>query len=133
MPILRTADISTATPLLAPGHGPSFSRGAGDGGHGGLEDRRLGLSRAKHHGLPEFTDAWGHKWQAWDVRPSAASLSGTSRAPALANSLQLGWIAFRSDMERRRLAPPIPNWERLSEELLCRLLLEAELVPPRRT
>ena len=82
----------------------------------------------------EFTDAGGRKWQAWDVRPSAASLSSTSRAPALANSLQSGWIAFRSDTDRRRLAPPIPNWERLSEEQLCRLLLEAELVPlPRRT
>jgi hypothetical protein len=80
----------------------------------------------------EFTDAAGRQWQAWDVHPSAASLAGFHKGPAFSRELQSGWIAFRCEVERRRLAPPVPRWEELGEEQLRRLLMEAELVPVRR-
>ena len=80
----------------------------------------------------EFTDAAGRHWQAWDVHPSAASLAGVLNGPRFSRELQSGWIAFRCDVERRRLAPPVPRWEELGEDQLRGLLLEADVVPIRR-
>lgn len=91
---------------------------------------RRRVRRAMAH--REFIDSAGRIWEAWDVSPSINPRTGTTRAPSLSPSLQLGWIAFRSGSERRRLAPTIPHWESLPDERLGGLLLEAQVVGPTR-
>ena len=50
----------------------------------------------------------------------------------VSSPLQGGWLAFDGSGERRRLAPIPPDWERLSDAELLRLLERASRVSIRR-
>ena len=94
-----------------------------------------------------FRDAAGTEWQVWRVTPSAAVYperrrgarrnSGEAR-PAeeerratpdrRKGDIQLGWLCFDSEAERRRLYPVPPDWEHYPDERLTLLLNSSEPV-----
>jgi hypothetical protein len=77
----------------------------------------------------EFVDRDGRTWEVWEVHPSnPESAREPSRVPAVAPSLRNGWLAFRSESERRRIVPVPTSWERLSEDDLRLLLKQAAVV-----
>ena len=96
--------------------------------------------------LREFVAEDGRSWQVWDTRPAVnavnASHSALSRYlsamdptaavhPALVRDhFKGGWLTFVSDGERRRLAPIPPDWQKVDELALMRLLTEAVEAPP---
>src|SRR4051794_13945821 len=92
-----------------------------------------------------FTDSARVSWEVWDVVPGRLLLearnhrSGTDRRvvqrplpdegerrrggdrrATLAPQLRQGWLAFRNDNERRRLAPIPANWEEATNDQLER-------------
>jgi hypothetical protein len=82
----------------------------------------------------EFIDDTGVRWETWEVHPS---LAGDERdelhRPLLAPHLEGGWLAFRSESERRRIVPVPDGWAAGSDDALRALLKQAVLVaPPRR-
>ena len=104
--------------------------------------------------LREFRDSRGTEWLAWDVAPVrtfASTRSGTERRTTptpnyhperrvirdrrrrpLGLQLERGWVCFQSPQEKRRLAPPPPDWDRAPAEALEALLGAAEPIAPRR-
>jgi hypothetical protein len=69
----------------------------------------------------------------WEVHPAApGSREGAPHAPQVSPSLRNGWLAFRSESERRRIVPVPHSWERLDEDDLRMLLKQATLVPDAR-
>ena len=100
----------------------------------------------------EFTDSGQVTWDVWDVYPALGDRRGPHadrrrfmrdtqdrRTMLGAVSLRvtpeyaLGWLAFQSDHERRRLAPVPDGWEGLDEPELERLCQAATPVGrPRR-
>jgi hypothetical protein len=77
----------------------------------------------------EFTDGAGRRWEAWEVHPTEESARREeSHRITLAPPLKNGWLAFRSDLERRRLVPVPPAWDSLSDELLRHLLAQAPVI-----
>jgi len=100
-----------------------------------------------------FADSQGVTWEVWDVVPGRLLLaardhrtgadrrvasvetppdgerrSGADRRTALAPQLRHGWLAFRSEGERRRLAPIPAGWEQAPEEALERYCRTAQPV-----
>jgi len=101
-----------------------------------------------------YTDSAGRSWEVWDVVPGRLLLEarnhragsdrrvaaqgprpeegerrrGGDRRAALSPQLRHGWLAFRHDDERRRLAPIPANWEEASTEQLQRWCAAAETV-----
>ena len=93
----------------------------------------------------EFTDQAGVAWEAWEAHPTLTERRilrdrrafrrdtperRTMHVPRIALARDpKGWIAFRSQFERRRT--PIPDrWEELSDQGLCVLLGGARLSGP---
>lgn len=83
-----------------------------------------------------FADDQGKSWEIWEVRPTNVERRGTDRRHDQATSwtgaerrsdtnrrrklsgrldpshpLAHGWLVFKADDEKRRLAPIPPNWE----------------------
>ena len=63
----------------------------------------------------EFVDSNGVTWRVWNTVPSTrTSVSG---------EFENGWLTFESELGRKRLAPPPPNWDSAPPhrlELMCR-------------
>lgn len=83
----------------------------------------------------EITDSFGIRWQVFEVRPTllpprpSATGGGERIRPAFLD----GWLAFRSDTERRRVVPIPDRWDDLADEELVSLCARAERVgAPRR-
>lgn len=79
----------------------------------------------------EFMDEHGRHWEAWEVYPTlvhehTAEIHRLAIAPELAH----GWLAFRCDTERRRIAPIPSGWSTATEEELRQLLGRAGPVAP---
>ena len=103
-----------------------------------------------------FADDQGKSWEMWDVRPERAERRGTDRRqerPVLwpgierraepdrrqrpdasldvTHPLAQGWLAFKSEDEKRRLAPIPPNWDSCHGRELRELWKNAEVVAGR--
>ena len=78
--------------------------------------------------LREFPDSFGRIWQAWDTYPRGANPAGEgdsvlskymanqvaqggSRLTSVRREYEAGWLTFKFDDERRRLAPIPAQWE----------------------
>lgn len=100
-----------------------------------------------------FADSAGVTWEVWDVVPGRLLLEarnhragverrveqrelppagerrkGGDRRATLAPRLRHGWLAFRNDSERRRLAPIPTGWEQAADSELERYCRSAESV-----
>ena len=103
-----------------------------------------------------FADEQGKSWEIWDVRPErverrtddrreprAEPWTGTERRNSsdrrqlpesrarLADSLSAGWLVFKSDDEKRRLAPIPPNWDTCRTRELRELCNQAHVIAGR--
>jgi hypothetical protein len=103
--------------------------------------------------LREFRDSRGTEWIAWDVPPAREvthTRSGADRRTTptpdyrperrvirdrrrmhVGAGLERGWVCFQSPEEKRRLAPPPPDWDRAAADALEALLAEAEPIARR--
>ena len=85
--------------------------------------------------LREFPDAFGRIWQAWDTYPQGADSAGKgdsvlskyvatrpaqggSRPTSVRHQYEAGWLTFKFDDERRRLAPIPTQWESADDATL---------------
>lgn len=97
--------------------------------------------------LREFRDSGGSEWMAWDVPPArvySPARSGRERrvgptpgyAPerrvlrdrrrrSAATGLEHGWVCFQCGEQKRRLAPPPPDWQSAPDAELEALLQAA--------
>jgi hypothetical protein len=93
-----------------------------------------------------FVDEQGRSWEVWEVHPEIVErrLNEDRRSVPrqtadrrqhvdirfrMAPELRHGWLAFQSDVERRRLAPIPEGWERLNDEDLQLLVRTASPQP----
>src|SRR4051794_3435418 len=89
----------------------------------------------------EVTDADGVRWELWEVQPTliekreeAADPPATTgeRRHVRSNRMRVspemreGWLAIRSENERRRIAPIPDGWAELSDEELLAFVARAE-------
>lgn len=97
----------------------------------------------------EFTDAKGETWKVWDVTPDqrvvlkrrtpARGMPGRDErteadllaASDVTPSRELGWLAFQSRQENRRLSPIPPAWESASDAEMRKFLERASQVKNR--
>ena len=86
----------------------------------------------------EFRDEAGRAWEVWDVHPSGleapqvidgvsflAHVRTVSRMN-LPTEMRDGWLAFRSGIESRRLAPIPTSWVALADQDLALLVRAAK-------
>ena len=88
-------------------------------------------------------DAAGVTWELWAVEPTLVEhRSGTADSPPttgerrrarsprlrLSPAMMGGWLAIRSDTERRRVAPIPPGWDQFDDAHLLLLVQGAESV-----
>lgn len=103
-----------------------------------------------------FADDQGKSWEIWDVRPEQVEhrvgerredppgqWSGPERRMAsdrrqlpqarirLSGPMAEGWLVFRSEDEKRRLAPIPPNWENCRGQELRELWDKADIIARR--
>jgi hypothetical protein len=96
-----------------------------------------------------FSDASGREWLVWEVIPATAERQGEARQEMeirigdshagetprsfthLPTAFAGGWLCFESGDEKRRLGPIPPDWVRISDTGLERLLNQAALVSGR--
>jgi hypothetical protein len=89
--------------------------------------------------LREFQDERGRSWIVWEVLPTALQQKRArerSREKQAADApkrpvskhLETGWLAFECGNERRRLAPPPPEWSDSTDQQLRELLAQAHRV-----
>lgn len=69
-----------------------------------------------------FEDSTGVRWEVLEVRRSS------QKALAVSAGLELGWLAFGSGTERRRLAPIPDDWQTVDDVTLARLCALAQVV-----
>ena len=74
--------------------------------------------------LRSFCDVDGQQWEVRAIRPTPAD----RRAPLVAADLANGWLLFTLGLERRRLAPLPPGWDRAPDSQLLRWCGEAKTV-----
>jgi hypothetical protein len=82
--------------------------------------------------LRDFTDAEGREWRVWEVRPGS---SGRPTNPErYLGEYVKGWLAFEclGDEMRKRLPNHPPDWFRMPDPELDRLLPRAVDVPKRK-
>ena len=108
-------------------------------------------------GYRTVLDSDGIEWQIWEVKPvwterraaDRRSPDSTGQPPAeerrsssdrrgfdpsrprISPGLELGWLAFASPNERRRIAPAPDGWEDMPDEGLVRLCRSAAPCPRR--
>lgn len=105
-----------------------------------------------------FADDQGKSWEIWDVRPERLDRRGTERRQKrptpwtgperraaderrqrvesrlrLTQLLAGGWLVFKSEDEKRRLAPIPTNWESLRGQELRELWEKADIIGSRMT
>ncbi|HUR92670.1 MAG TPA: hypothetical protein VMY38_08370 [Gemmatimonadaceae bacterium] len=103
-----------------------------------------------------FADDQGKNWEVWDVRPDHVERRDVERRAErpepwtglerrvssdrrqlpesrarLTGSLAAGWLVFKSDDEKRRLAPIPPGWESFRGQDLRALCTEAHVIAGR--
>ena len=103
-----------------------------------------------------FADEQGRSWEIWDVRPERVERRGLERRQGdatpwdgperrvaderrqeaearvrLSYPLSEGWLVFKSDEEKRRLAPIPPQWESLRGQELRELWQKADIIVER--
>jgi hypothetical protein len=71
-----------------------------------------------------FEDSAGTVWEVFEVRRSSQN------AQAVTAGLELGWLAFISGSQKRRLAPYPRDWHELSDAELERLCESARIARP---
>ena len=100
-------------------------------------------------GYRVFRDSQGTEWQTWDVVPQlaerraadrrrgGAGVAGAverrrverrttvGRRPVLSAGLDGGWLCFEAQVEKRRLTPIPPDWQRCDEACLEQYLRRA--------
>ena len=98
--------------------------------------------------LREFPDSLGRIWEAWDTYPKRADDAaqaesafskyvanlvnqGRSAPTSVRSQYQAGWLTFKLDNARRRLAPIPSGWES-ADDTTWWLTLEAAAAPGRR-
>ena len=95
-----------------------------------------------------ITDGDGVTWDVWEVHPTLSERRelrerrGESRSPdrrqrveerpMVAHQLRYGWLAFQSNIERRRRAPIPHDWEAMQDKELLDVLDHAERTRPAR-
>ena len=72
--------------------------------------------------LRQFKDRQGIEWQ---VILMARGTHSVSRDQHLPEHFREGWLLFQSGSEKRRFAPPPPDWESLPDQELIALLSQA--------
>ena len=111
-------------------------------------------------GYRTLRDTDGSEWQIWEVKPVWTERRAADRRaadspqlppgqerrsgdgdrregfdpsrPRISPGLELGWLAFASERERRRIAPAPAGWEDMPDEALLRLCASAAPCPSRR-
>lgn len=103
-----------------------------------------------------FADDQGKSWEVWDVRPGRVERRGEERRAErpepwagtdrrvssdrrqlpelrvrLTGALAAGWLVFKSDDEKRRLAPIPPDWESFRGQDLRALWSKAHIIAGR--
>jgi hypothetical protein len=81
--------------------------------------------------LREFRDEQGREWRAWEVKPG--STGRRINPERYLGEYVKGWLAFECQQEevRKRLANHPPDWFRMGDSELDRLLPRAVDVPKR--
>ncbi len=96
--------------------------------------------------LREFADSTGRTWQVWDTFPKGVGHIGLGESEFsrfVANMAKRegselrtvraqyigGWLTFKCDNERRRLAPIPDGWDRAAEAALRIYLNRADEAP----
>lgn len=64
-------------------------------------------------------------WTVWDVHPS----SPERLRPSVAEAMQVGWLVFECQTEKRRVVPIPAGWESWPDGELANLLHVAIVVP----
>lgn len=72
-----------------------------------------------------FEDSAGATWEVFEVHRASGKLGGVSAG------LELGWLAFVKEGEKRRLAPFPSDWEQVGDSELEQLCARARLSAPR--
>lgn len=105
-----------------------------------------------------FADGQGRSWEIWDVRPERIDRRADDRRAErptpwtgperrqgadrrrqsqartrILHPLAEGWLVFKSDGEKRRLAPIPPNWENCRGRELHDLWARATVITQRET
>jgi hypothetical protein len=104
-------------------------------------------------GYRVFTDSRGVEWQTWDVIPQLTERREIERRmrrvpvehadrrresdrrvmrgrrPSLTGGLDSGWLCFEGNLEKRRLSPIPPDWQRCSASELERYCQAAKRAP----
>lgn len=92
--------------------------------------------------LTDFTDEDGRVWQVWDTFPSLPSqetalhryMGARPRDPAgnqpapVRDAYRTGWLTFKTEHERRRLAPVPDHWAEFDLSRLRALLAQATVI-----
>lgn len=108
--------------------------------------------------LRNFKDSDGREWRVWDVYPytmrreerrvadrrrgasggytgperrSGQERRGTRSPSLLTPGLEAGWLCFENHVDKRRLTPIPPEWERADESELESLVQRARSVAKR--
>jgi hypothetical protein len=71
-----------------------------------------------------FEDSAGTVWEVFEVKRSS------DKAQAVTAGLELGWLAFVSSDQKRRLAPFPPDWKTVADGELERLCSTARVARP---
>jgi hypothetical protein len=71
-----------------------------------------------------FEDSAGTVWEVFEVRRSSRNVQ------AVTAGLELGWLAFISGSQKRRLAPFPPEWQTMADAELERLCRSARIARP---
>jgi hypothetical protein len=96
--------------------------------------------------LREFPDSFGRIWQVWDTYPKGANSAGKgesalskymadqvahggSQPTSVRPQYEAGWLTFKFDDERRRLAPIPAQWEIADDATLREYLDSAHKSP----
>ena len=77
----------------------------------------------------DFVDESGIKWRVWPVLRS--SIHPKTAAEDYLGDYGDGWLCFEAGHERRRLARYPDDWDKMTDQDLCKLLSKAALVPVR--
>ena len=104
-------------------------------------------------GYRVFRDSRGVEWQTWDVVPQLTERREierrmrrvpvphadrrrdsdrrliNGRRPALTAGLDNGWLCFEGSLEKRRLTPIPPDWQRCSDAQLEKYCQAAKRAP----
>ena len=77
----------------------------------------------------DFVDLKGVTWKVWPVTPH--SIQPKTAVEDYLGDYGEGWLCFESPNERRRLAHYPPDWDKMQDKDLCKLLSKAAVVPVR--